>query len=169
LSFKKIILVKNLIYPFVILFSITVIIFGCGKGSGNYSVADHTTGIANVTRSWSGSSTGFVQGDTLFAGDTTHYAWPKAFSRTINDTSFSIQKINGFEIAVIGYPLNYLLTDSVTNHMVKFDSTIVGSPTSFLEYFYGKDSMYFEFHQIGAYNSRANQYYQVNISLHTNH
>jgi len=160
---------KRLIYTVSILSGTSLLMYSCSKGGGNYSVADHTTGIANVVRSWSGTANGFVQGDTIIPPATASVPWPKAYSRTITDTSFAVQKINGFAVAVLGYTLNYLTTDSTVNHLVEFDTTLSGSSLSFLKYYYISDSMSFEFHWISGYNSAANQYYQTNYYLHTNH
>src|ERR1022692_3341214 len=103
----------------------------CSKGGNNYSAADHTVGLVNIIRAWSGTANGYIKGDTMYPGDTTHYAWPKAYSRVITDTTFPVQKVNGFDVSVLAENINYSSTDSV-NKIVKFDTIISsGAPVSY--------------------------------------
>jgi hypothetical protein len=54
------------------------------------------------------------------------------------------------------------------NKIVTFDTVFSGSARSTLTYYYGKDSMTFDYHLVTGYNAAANQYYQLNEFLHTN-
>ena len=143
---------------------------GCNKTSNNYSTTDHTVGITKL-RSWSGTADGYNKGDTMISTsiglrDT---VWALHFARNIVDTSFSIAKINGFAISVLGTPLDYISTDSITTKTVVFDSNVSGTQTAILTYYYLQDSMTYQFNIVTGFNSSANQYYQVNMFLHTNH
>ncbi len=144
----------------------TAAIYSCKKGSNDYSVTDHTTGMVKM-RSWSGTASGYVKTDTVLLPDTAHVDWASLFNQSITDTSFSVEKINGFQVSVLAMPFNYVLTDTV-NKIVRFDTTLSGSATSILTYYYGRDSMTYEFHHITGYSTHAAQYYQVNEFLHTN-
>jgi hypothetical protein len=156
---------KSLLSAFIFL-GASLFVISCTKNNNNYSSADHTVGLANKTYKWTGTANGYTKGDTLFTGDTTHHEWPKIYSRTIVDTSFMIQKINGFEIAVLGAPINYISTDS-TSKIVTFDTTYSGSAMTILKFYYSKDSISYEYHKVTGFNSAANQYYQSNMVLHT--
>ena len=158
---------KNVMLLLSIVTCVAIIAVACNKNSNNYSVADHTTGMVNG-RLWSGNAYGYTQGDTLLTtGDTTHTVWAKIFSRTITDTSFSVQKINGFEVTVLGTTLTYRLTDS-TNNLIRFDSVVTGTLNAILKYNYLNGSMSYEYHNVTGYNTNNHQYYQVNLFLHTN-
>jgi len=153
-----------------IIFLVAVLSFGCNKSSNNYSTTDHTVGMTSL-RSWSGTANGYYKGDTMMSigiglRDT---IWALHFARTISDTSFSIAKLNGFVISVLGTPLNYQSTDSITTKTVLFDSNVSGTQTAILTYYYLQDSMTYQFNIITGFNTPANQYYQVNMFLHTNH
>ena len=150
----------------LISFALTcAVMISCNKKSNDYSLTDYTTGMITL-RQWSGNVYGYRKGDTLFPGDTTHYEWPKVFNRALTDSSFSLSRINGFAVNVLGYTLNYRSTDEVAKTR-RFDSVITGSLNAVLIYYYEKDSMSFENHVVSGYNSRASQYYQTNIMLHT--
>lgn len=158
---------KNLIYLSALVSSIIIVFGACNKSSNSYTVTDHTVGMVNV-RLWSGTANGYTKGDTLLtSGDTTYTAWPKIYSRLIHDSSFSVQKINGFEVSVLGTPLAYRLTDSV-NKTIRFDSLVTGSLTGILIYYFNKDSMTFQYDNVFGYNVPDSQYYQAHIFLHTN-
>ncbi len=154
------------------LFSVSLLLIAaalfsqCTK-SGNYSAADHTVGLVNVTKHFKGYAYGYYKGDTLlYPLDTTHYPWTKYYYRTI-DSTFSIQKVNGFLINVVGVYMNYKSTDSLTYKVVKFDTVFPGVPRSLLNYYYAKDSIYLECHHSDSLNTYSNQYYQSHIFLHT--
>lgn len=157
---------KPILPAIIILLLATVLSESCSKNG--YSTADHTTGLVNVTRSWSGYSTGYAMGDTLIPPATAPQVGALYFNHTISDTSFSINKINGFQISVGVTPMNYLSTDATTQ-IVEFDTTLAGtSAVSFLKYDPVHNSMTLEYHQVGAYNNLTGHYYETNISLHTN-
>ena len=149
--------------PGVLLLFIILVIFSCGKNTNNYSVTDHTVGMVKI-RAWSGYTYGYARGDTLW--DTVHVAWPEYFYHTITDTSFSVQKINGFAINVDGVVLIFRTVDSV-NKIMRFDSTYANSTTSFLIWNFGQDTMHYEFHKIYGHNDSAMKYYETNKILHS--
>jgi len=158
---------KNLLSCTSALFFIALLSWGCNKGNNSYTTTDHTVGMIAV-RSWSGTSGGFYKGDTAI-GTNPDSVWALHFARVITDTSFSVQKINGFALSVLGYMLDYQSTDSLTTQTVLFDSDITGTQTAVLTYYYLKDSMTFQLSVVFGYNTPANQYYQTNMFLHTNH
>lgn len=157
---------KKYALPVLCLCSITMFVYSCSKTS-SYSNTDETTGLVNKTRSWSGYSSGYYKGDTLYTGDTTHHEWARSFYHVISDTSFSVQKINGYQISAMGTPWNYLSTDNV-NHIVRFDTTLSGSPVSYLDFYSARDSVYLQYHMVGAYNAASGRNYETDIYLHTN-
>jgi hypothetical protein len=140
-------------------------IYGCSK-SNNYTTTDHTTGITGKVRSWSGATSGYVKTDTVIMPDTNTVNWATFFNRTISDSFFAVMEVNGFQVSVFGTPFNYLTTDSV-NQVIIFDTTLSGSAKSILTYYYNRDSMTCEYHQVTGYSNWAKQNYQVNYLLHT--
>ena len=158
---------KKLTIATLLLSAAALVFTGCTK-SGNYSSTDHTVGLVSSSKHFKGYAQGFYKGDTLLhSGDTTHSAWAKYYYRVIADTTISIQKVNGFLINAMDLPLPYRSTDSLTSKVVRFDTTISGSPVSFLDFYYATGSITLEYHHIGALNTLENQYYQDNIVLHT--
>jgi hypothetical protein len=137
---------------------------GCIKSS-SYSVTNHTVGVVG-TRAWSGTISGYEQTDTVRLPDTAHVSWASPFSRTISDTTFNIEAVNGFLVSVLGTSFNYISTDS-THGIVLFDTTLAGSATSKLTYYYAADSITYEYHHVTGYNAASGLYYQVNAYLHT--
>src|SRR4051812_43906650 len=105
---------KNLIL-YISLFFIFIVISGCHRNDNNYTAADHTVGMLNV-RTWSGTANGNTAKDTLIG--TTNTKWLAHFSRTITDTTFAVQKIDGFSISILGTTLQFVSTDSVTTKTV---------------------------------------------------
>lgn len=137
--------------------------FSCNKNSNTYSTTDHTVGMVDL-RHWAGTSQGFALGDSVISGTST--PWPKHFYRTISDTSFAVQKINGFSINMLGYVLSYRSTDSVAK-TVLYDSTVAGKLSAYLIYYFGHDSITFNVHRVDSFSTAASQYYQVIDSFHT--
>ena len=158
---------KNPVYHFAIALLVCVTAYGCTK-SRVYSQTDHTTGLTSKSRVWSGTTYGYFKGDTLIPPATANEDWAKIFNLTITDSTFSVVKINGFAVSVPGMTMIYRDTD-YTQNAVRFDSTVAGSGTSYLLYFYLVDSVYYEYHNFSGYNSAANQYYQTHLYLHTVH
>ncbi len=144
--------------------ALALCVASCSKSSNNYTVTDHTVGMVGI-RHWTGSKDGYTPGDTTIMS-TVHHAWPLHFSHLITDTTFAIEKINGFSINMVGFVLAYRTTDSVAQ-TVRYDSVITGTLTASLIYFFGKDSIGFEVHRVDSFSSDANQYYQLNEVLHT--
>ena len=141
------------------------IITSCTKNR-NYSNIDHTVGMTGA-RSWTGPIYGYYKGDTLLSStDTTHTPWPKVFSRTIADTLFAVQKLDGYRVSVWGVQLPYRATDS-TAQTVRYDTTLPNSSPTILTFYYAKDSMTFEYHMLGEFNSAAGNYYQTHAFMHT--
>lgn len=148
-----------------LLLCIAVAVYSCSKSGSNYSTTDHTVGMIKI-RPWSGYSSGFNRGDTLYSSlDTHHVAWPKAYYRTITDTSVSVVRDDGFTVSMLGVVMRYRTTDSTLKY-IRFDSTSSAS-TGILLYFFGNDSMHFEYHLVTGFNDTAKQYYQVNEFLHS--
>ncbi len=138
----------------------------CNKNSNNYSITDFTAGMI-TERLWSGQIYGYAKGDTLYQPtDTVLTEWPKVYNRTLTDTSFTIIKINGFAVNIMGTTLGYKTTDAMAK-VRKYDSVVTGSLDAVLLYYYEKDSLSFVCHRTKEYNSLANQYYQEHILLHT--
>jgi hypothetical protein len=158
---------KSPVYYFALALLICVMAYGCTK-KANYSQADHTVGLTSKMRTWSGTSNGYYKGDTLIPPSTSTEDWAKLFNSTITDTSFAVLKVNGFAVSVPGMTMIYRDTDYVDKY-VRFDSTVAGSGTSYLLYFYSVDSVYYEFHRFYGFNAAANQYYQTHLYLHTVH
>ena len=158
---------KSPVYYFTIILIITVVAYGCTK-KANYSPADHTVSLTAKARIWSGTTDGYYKGDTLIPPSTTNEDWAKIFNRVITDSSLAVLKVNGFAIGVPGMTLIYRDTD-FTQNAVRFDSTVAGSGTSYLLYFYLVDSVYYEYHSFYGFNSAGNQYYQTHLYLHTIH
>ncbi len=158
---------KRPIYYLAIAAMICIMTYACTK-KADYSQTDHTVGLTSKMRSWSGSSDGHYKGDTLIPPATANEDWAKIFNRIITDSSFSVQKVNGFAVSIPNMTLIYRDTDYTIN-AVRYDSTVAGSGTSYLLYFYLVDSAYYEYHSFYGYNSAANQYYQTHLYLHTVH
>jgi hypothetical protein len=160
---------KNLrMYPGCILVA-AICSFGCNKSGNNFSTTDHTLGLTN-SRSWSGTTHGYANGDTTVntvsgPRDTIGALY---FSRILVDTFFSIVKINGFEASVLGTPVAYRSTDPVT-HIVVFDSSVTGTLSATLTYYSLQDSMTYQFDKWGEYDAVPGQTVQVHTFLHTNH
>ncbi len=158
---------KNLLFLSVAIICAVFLFTQCHPGGNNYTATDHTKGMIKI-KSWTGNAHGYVQGDTIQfpPPDTTHVAWAKAYSHNITDTSFSVLKIDGFDIIVLGTILRYKATDS-TLQTVTFDTTVVGSGTDILKYYYAIDSFSYEFHIITGFNAAANKYYMTDLFIHT--
>ena len=156
---------KNTKFTLPALLIAGLLAYSCNKTS--YTNTDHTVGLVNTTRSWSGYSTGFIKGDTLIPPATTVQQGALYFYHTINDSSFNVLKSNGYQISVMGTYMNYHSTDSTT-HIVEFDTTFSGSPKSFLKYNYSNNSITMEYHWVGTFNAVTSRYYQTDIYLHTN-
>jgi hypothetical protein len=150
--------------PALFLAVMLALIIACNK-SNNYSITDYTAGMTTM-RQWAGTISGYAKGDTLFAGDTTHYEWPKIFNRTLTDTSITVGKVNGYAVSMMGFTLNYRSTDE-TAKSTRFDTVVTGSLNAVLIYYYDKDSLTFVSSQVSGFNALASQYYQNNITLHT--
>jgi hypothetical protein len=154
---------KNLRYPFAALIACVIFSQSCSKSSGNFVTTDHTPGLIKA-RGWYGSADGYAPGDTT-KGGIIHHNWPDHFSRTITDSSFSIIKIDGYTINMMGLKMPYRITDS-TAKFVRFD-TSSSILTAALVYYYAKDSISFGLHRADSFSTAANQYYQLNLTLHT--
>jgi len=157
---------KKTLAPLLTTAALAVFVFACTKSS-NYSNTDHTVGLVNVSRHWSGYSKGYIKGDTLIPPATSSQVAALYYYHNIPDSFFAVQKVNGYLVSVMGTYMNYLTTDSV-HTLVTFDTTATGSPTCFVKFNYSRDSMWLEYHQVGTYNSVTNHYYETNIYLHTN-
>jgi len=157
---------KNLSLPVFLLFCTTLVFISCSKGGNSYTNTDHTVGMTDL-KTWSGIAYGYYKGDTVLQGDTAHIVWANTFYRVITDTSFSVQKINGYQVNALETLLNYISSDSITTKTVLFDDTVSGI-VSKLTLYYLADTMKLELHVWSGYNSAANQYYQNNVILHSN-
>jgi hypothetical protein len=147
----------------------TICSIGCNKSSNNFSTTDHTVGLTN-SRTWSGTTHGYKNGDTVVntsigPRDTIGALY---FANTISSQTFSIVKVNGFEATVLGTPVIYRSTDPVT-HIVVFDSVVSGTKTATLTYYTLQDSMTYQFDSWGEYDAVPGQTVQEHTFLHTNH
>ena len=162
---------KNLITFLAIAFY-AAIISGCGKNSDYTPGYDHTSGMIK-TWYWSGIADGNYYYDSVRYDSPSHDSirikWPKPYSRVITDTPIPVVKINDFAVSVMGTLLRYRSTDSTTYHTVKYDTTMPNSPISPLVYYFLKDSMTYEYHQIFEYHNPTGLYYQTNFTLHSVH
>ncbi len=158
---------KSPVDYFVTALFICVIAYGCTK-KADYSQTDHTVGLTSKMRTWSGTTNGYYKGDTLIPPATTNEDWAKIFNRIITDSTFAVLKVDGFAVSVPGMTMIYRDTDHVGNY-VRYDSTVAGSGTSYLLYFYLVDSVYYEYHSFYGFNAAANQDYQTHLYLHTVH
>jgi hypothetical protein len=154
---------KNHLIFYFLTCSLIMLICSCTKPYT--SGVDHTIGMSSGSRSWAGTSSGYFYGDTVIGG--THTNWPEYFNKTITDTAFAVQKIDGFTIKIGNTTMAYRSTDSVTTKSVTFDSLISGSLTASMKYYYAHDSMVLNYNGVFGFNSTANQYYQTNTVLHT--
>ena len=148
-----------------VIIMLIIVFSNCTKTSKDYSTTDHTTGMTKM-HSWSGTADGYIPGDTVIAPKDT-VLWALHFAHNYVDTFFAVQKINGFELSLMGAFVQYRSTD-LTNQIIKFDSIAAGTVNVTLTYFILRDSMTLVVHNSSGFNAAANQYYQTNLFLHTN-
>lgn len=159
---------KSLCYLNISLICIMLLLAACNPHRNDYATTDYTRGlIKSVT--WSGTAGGYAQGDTIAhpSPDTTHVPWAKAFHHLITDTTFAIQRVNGFAVQIGSQMLRFNTVDSAHGY-VKFDTTVAGSGHDVLLYFYAKDSFSYEYHIITGQNAATGIYYETDMYLHTN-
>lgn len=154
---------KNLLLSLSIL-SVVIFVTSCKK-QPNYSAADHTVGLTAV-HLWSGNAHGNTQKDTLISGNSTK--WLAAFNHNIIDSSFAIQKVDGYSISVLGATLQWVTTDSFTDKTVKFAVTLGNTTTpTTLIYYFAKDSIVLDYHKLGEYHPGTGQNYYTDEFLYT--
>lgn len=156
---------KHLVSTCIMAAIISAIATGCAKSNGTYSSGpDHSTGMTNE-RKWTGTCKGYTKGDTVMAGDTTHIAWPKKFSRNITDTPAAVIRLNDFTVDMLGTVLNWVSTDPATK-VVTYDVLLSGaSAKTVLKFDPTTKIMTYEYHYWGSKNASTGTYYYTDMFL----
>lgn len=139
------------------------VIFSCNKKKNDYTSTDNTVGMTSL-RSWHGVRNGKMKKDTTVSGTATNTV---ASYSNIIDTSFAIQKENGFTIMFLGSELRYRVTDS-SGGTVKYDTTYAGSAKSELTFYFRTNKIHFEYHKIGDADPLKGDWYQDHATWDTN-
>jgi hypothetical protein len=143
------------------------LINACSKSYNNG--VDHTVGITNTARHWTGTAYGKADDTTISVwDDSTVVHTAKAYTRAA-DTSFAVLKHDTYAVTVFGVLLRYRETDSL-KQTVKFDTVFSAhnnTAKTELVYYYAKDSMTFEYHKIKELNTYSGHYIEDHWALKT--